>query len=238
MNLLDYLPRRYQATEDPVRTQRRIELGVVVLLLVLCLQLVFGGISLLSMSPPAAIMPSADSIQVPLVKSPESLTAQQRNEILSRPVFWAGRRPVTAVAVREDSLANSAADSQLKGIKLVGVFGGGKSAGIIALVKDKKRRILLGEDIDGWTLDSIDAGEVVLVSGGRRERLTLQRASDTGDAAVADYKPEAGPSKAGAPAAKKQPKGKSPVPAGVPAANGDNSSATLSGGLGLGGGVR
>jgi hypothetical protein len=64
----------------------------------------------------------------------------------------------------------------LEGVKLQGVFGSGDTAGIIALVKDKKQRILLGEQLRGWTLDSVSPDRVVLISDGRRQELFLRTA--------------------------------------------------------------
>jgi hypothetical protein len=169
---LSSIGRRYQASEDPLRTLRRIELVALLLGVLLCLQLAYGGFQLAVMSAPEPVQPAADSLQVPAVFGPVVVAASERNAIIARPVFWSGRQPVSAVRTRTRGPGKP---GELKGIKLVGVFGSGEHAGIIALVKDKKRRILVGESLEGWTLKSVDSGEIRLTNGKRKERLTLQR---------------------------------------------------------------
>ena len=61
-------------------------------------------------------------------------------------------------------------------MKLVGVFGAGESAGMIVRVKGKPRRLRLGGDLAGWTLESVAEKEVVLKKGARRKTLSLERA--------------------------------------------------------------
>jgi hypothetical protein len=166
---------RYGVTTDPLRTQRKIELVVLLLGLLLCLQLAYGGLRLATMSNPDAIVPAADSLQVPAVLSPEVVAAGQRNEILSRPLFWTSRRPAAPVDMLQDAEPKDDKATELTEVKLVGVFGGGDTVGIIALVKGEKQRILLGETIDGWRLESIQANQGRFVRGEKSETLTLER---------------------------------------------------------------
>ncbi len=189
MKWLSALRARYRVTEDPLRTVRRIELAALLLGLLLCLQLVYGGFSLATLAPPAAVEPAADSLQVPAVRGPVVLAAGDRNEIITRPLFWSSRRPVSEVATLADARGKS---GELKDVKLVGVFGSGKQAGVIALVKDKKQRILVGESLEGWTLESIQGGETVFSSGARRESLKLERGSVTQSSGNAKKAPLAG----------------------------------------------
>lgn len=170
MTWLVALRDRYRVAADPLRTERRIELVLLLLVLLLCLQLVYSASRLALKSVPEAVVPAADTLQVKSALRPDTITAGQSNEVRSRPLFWASRRalegansPVQEVAVQE-----------VKDIKLVGVFGGGDTAGIIALVRGKKRRVLLGEVVDGWTLESVDADAAVLTAGERQENLVLQ----------------------------------------------------------------
>ena len=171
------LRQRYTASADPLRTQRRIELVALLLGLLILLQLAWGFTRLTLMAAPGAIEPAADSVGVPAVLGLQLVAAQQRNEIISRPLFWAGRRPQEAVAALEEPDSQSDSAAELDSIKLVGVFGGADTAGIIALVKGKKRRILLGGELEGWTLESIEPRESILVRGARRETLSLQLGS-------------------------------------------------------------
>jgi hypothetical protein len=76
-------------------------------------------------------------------------------------------------AVTELAEESNAKQQELEGIKLVGVFGEGDSAGIIARVKDKVRRIRLGEELAGWRLESVGRNEAVITNGSRQEKVIL-----------------------------------------------------------------
>jgi hypothetical protein len=171
MNWLQGIRNRYRVSDDPLRTLRRIELLAVLLGLLVCLQLAYGGVKLATMAAPEPVEPAADSLQVPLVLAPALVASGERNEIVSRPLFWGGRRPLAAVTIPPEAEGKP---GELKGVKLVGVFGSGDQAGIIALVKGKKRRILLGEAVEGWILKSIQPAEIVVANGARTETLVLQ----------------------------------------------------------------
>ena len=172
MNWLTRIGSRYRVSGDPLRTLRRIELIAVLLGLFLCLQLAMGGLRLVTLSAPDPVTPAPDSLRVPPVLSLASVAASERNEIISRPLFWSSRRPVEEVATLAEPEAKA---GELKGVKLVGLFGSGERAGIIALVKGQKRRILLGDAIEGWTLKSVTPFELVVANGERTETLVLER---------------------------------------------------------------
>ncbi len=174
MSWLTRIGSRYRVSGDPLRTLRRIELVAVLLGLLFCLQLALGGLRLATLSAPDPVTPAPDSLRVPAVLSPVSVAASERNEIISRPLFWSGRRPVEEVATLAEPQAKA---GELKGVKVVGLFGSGERAGIIALVKGQKRRILLGDVVEGWTLKSVAPFELVVASGGRTETLSLERGS-------------------------------------------------------------
>jgi hypothetical protein len=176
------LRERYTQSADPLRTQRRLELVALLLGLFICLQLVTGFIGLAVSTGPGAIEPAADSLRVPAVSTPAVVAAAGRNEIISRPLFWVGRRPVEVVAAIQDPDAARGGSVELKEVKLVGLFGGGDTAGAIVLVKGKKQRILRDESLEGWTLETIGPEEAVFTRGARREALGLERASVNGDA--------------------------------------------------------
>jgi hypothetical protein len=174
VNWLTRIGSRYRVSGDPLRTLRRIELVAVLLGLLFCLQLALGGLRLATLSAPDPVTPAPDSLRVPAVLSPVSVAASERNEIISRPLFWSGRRPVEEVATLSEPQATA---GELKGVKVVGLFGSGDRAGIIALVKGQKRRILLGDVVEGWTLKSVAPFELVVANGGRTETLALERGS-------------------------------------------------------------
>jgi len=169
---LQTISERYRVSDDPLRTLRRIELFALLLGAILCLQVALGALRLATSDGPAAVAPAADSLQVPTVLSPALVAAEERNEINARPLFWNSRRPVEVVAMLEESVDKP---GKLKDVKLVGLFGSGEQAGIIALVKGKKRRILLGDAVEGWTLKSITQSELVVANGSQTKTLALQR---------------------------------------------------------------
>jgi hypothetical protein len=171
VNWLAAIRERYQVVSDPQRTERRIELAGVVLALLLVLQLVRGAIRLTLLSAPNALPPTEDALRVMAAAEVTTVTAEQSNEIRQRPLLWAERRPVEVVAVVEEP--TKASQQQLKEIKLLGVFGEGDSVGIIAQLKDKTLRIHLGEEVSGWTLESVGTNEAVFAQGKRRETLEL-----------------------------------------------------------------
>jgi len=186
VNWLRRVSRRYRVGDDPLRTLRRIELVALVLGLLLCLQLAYGAFALVTLAAPEPVAPAADSLQVPPVVAPAVVAAAGRNEILSRPLFWSGRRPVEQVKTLAD--AGSRAGSlpgELSNVKLLGLFGSGKQAGVIALVQDQKRRILLGDTVEGWTIESITPFALVVSNGERSETLVLQQGTVTASSARA-----------------------------------------------------
>jgi len=175
MNALMRLRERYSVTTQPLRTERRVETALLVLLFLFIVQLVWGFTQLSQQFYPEAIEPAPDSLQ--LVASPdiETVTPAQSNDIRSRPLLWLSRRPVgEVVEVVKPEKKEDAAD--LDKMKLVGVFGAGESAGMIVRVEGKPQRLRLGGDLAGWTLESVAEKEVVLKKGARRKTLSLERA--------------------------------------------------------------
>ena len=173
------LPARYRVTTDPLRTARRLELVLLALLAVLLLQLAWGGLRLASLEQPESVLPAADSLQVRQLLKVAQVEPAQRAQLRERPLFWASRRPQGAadsVAAKEDKKVG-----EIAGVRLVGVFGSGDSAGIIVTLKESgRKRLLIGEKVNGWKLLSVSGNEAVLSASGRKKTLTLQVASGDG----------------------------------------------------------
>jgi len=167
---------RYRASTDPLATERRVELVAVSISAILLLQLLYSGLRLSFLSEPEPIAPSLDLLAEGTATKVESVDPALSEEIRNRPLFWASRRPLIAQSqVIEGTVeGESAVKGELDKVQLVGIFGAGESAGIITLVKGKKRRILVGEDIDGWTLDSVEPGRAVFKDKGRSRELMLK----------------------------------------------------------------
>ena len=175
MKLLERVRARYAVTVDPLRSERRVEAVLVALGFALCLQLLYSGARLALVSSPEAILPAEDALRAAAPGSLAAVTAEQSDEIRRRPLFWQDRRPLASdasVAVTEEAAEEA---GEIKGVKLVGVFGSGDSAGVIALVKGKKQRILQGDAVQGWTLESVAPDRAVLATGDRRAELLLKQ---------------------------------------------------------------
>ena len=120
------------------------------------------------------------------------MSATQAGEILARPLFWEGRRPLQPIEVVAVDKEVAASAGKLKGVTLLGVFGGGEAGGIIVKVKDKRRRVMVGEEINGWELDDVQPTEVFFSADG--ETRTLQLRAVTIFAASPPSNPQAGSS--------------------------------------------
>ena len=163
---------RYRVAVNPMLTERRIELAILVLLLVLILQLVYGGSRLALLSAPTVILPAADSLRVSETLSQQTITMDQRNEIRDRPLLWAARRPFVApVAV---PVVKATKPKPFEGFQLVGLFGTGDSVSVIVSLKGKTQRMRLGESFDEWKLTSVGANDAVFTSGSQEETLVLK----------------------------------------------------------------
>jgi hypothetical protein len=176
MSWLHVLRDRYRVATDPLRTERRIELAAVLLLLLLVLQLVYGATRLAIVSAPEAVLPAADSLEVMASLGLETIDDEQSDEIRERPLFWPSRRPVEVVVERPRS--KKPKEQELKDVKLVGVFGTGNSVGIIALVEGRIERVRVGEEIDGWKLKTVNQNEAEFRAGSRKAKLSLLPETD------------------------------------------------------------
>ncbi|GAB5413093.1 MAG: hypothetical protein Cons2KO_06960 [Congregibacter sp.] len=163
---------RYQVAVEPLRSQRRVELVLLALSLLVTLQLLWLGLGRISSPGVTPVEPAADSLRVSPILSAGSITASESLALQARPLFWPERRPTSAVfantAVEEaDSTGRPA--RRLEKLELTGVFGSGEQSGAIVTHKGKRMRLLLGDELEGWTLQSVQGGDVVFVSAGARD---------------------------------------------------------------------
>ena len=187
MKLVDAVLGRYRESTDPLRTERRVELVLVVLLCLLLLQLALVTMGAAFRGMPEAKPPSAELLKVLGTAQRATLAADARDVIRGRPVFWQGRRPLDryAAVAEQQQEKQAQARSSIEGVKLLGVFGDGASAGVIAMDKDKKRRVMQGGDIRGWQLVSVQGNEARFQSGAEIATLTLQLSKGGGEAKAA-----------------------------------------------------
>lgn len=178
MNALGRLKARYGVVTDPLRSERRIELAVIVLVAVLLLQLVWAGVRLLLADNVAPVAPAADSLLVAEVPRPQRVDAEDSAAVQARPLFWAERRPTDVIASAAADAAAAAAKSEkaapkMKDVTLLGVFGSGRTGGAIVAVKGEQERIAVGDRVQDWQLQEIAANRAVFVSGGARDEREL-----------------------------------------------------------------
>lgn len=176
MSALQSLKNRYQVNADPLRSERRVELVVVVLAVILLLQLLWSGLRILLAGGVAPVAPAADSLMVVDVPRPQSVDAKDSALVQARPLFWAERRPrdVLASATAEDEVSSEErAAPKMKNVKLLGVFGSGSTGGAIVAVKGKQERVAVGDSVQDWRLREIAANRAVFVSGGARDEREL-----------------------------------------------------------------
>ncbi len=161
---------RYLGAGGAGSTERKVELLAIGLGLLLILQLVYSGISLATLSGPDAVLPSlegvADAQPVPV----DRVTAEQREAMGARPLFWTSRRPSIGSS---ETAAAAGKRGQLDKVRVMGVFGSGATAGAIVLVEDERQRMLLGEELQGWTLDAVHQDRVDFSRADRQETLHL-----------------------------------------------------------------
>ncbi|WP_116367405.1 type II secretion system protein N [Parahaliea mediterranea] len=204
MTLLD----RYRETAEPLRTERRVELVGLVLAGLLLLQVLWVLLRAVLPSTIDPVYPASSSLQVADILALNSVGQNESAEIRTRPLFWAARRPQEEVPIEEEAPEPKKAGG-LPGIKLLGVFGSGDHQGIIAVVKGKQQRLLLGDDVSGWSLGAIEPDRAVFESGGRREEVPLKRNMTI----TAEAVNPSGGSAANPAAEPAAPAGKSPKPA-------------------------
>lgn len=179
MNALGRVKARYGAATDPLRSERRVELAVIVLAAVLVLQLVWAGARILLAENVAPVAPAADSLLVAEVPRPQRVDADDSAAVQARPLFWAERRPTDVIASTAAEAAaaaaaeNAQAAPKMKDVTLLGVFGSGRTGGAIVAVKGKQERIAVGDQVQDWQLQEIAANRAVFVSGGARDEREL-----------------------------------------------------------------
>ena len=167
---------RYHVAENPLKAERRAELAAVVLLLILCVQIALGLVSIVGTQSVPVILPSDDALTVGKLEQIVQVKADARDEIVSRPLFWEQRSPAMAAeVVAVEPIERESAGQKLKDVKVVGIYGSGTTGGAIVRVKGTKRRVAIGEEVSGWVLDTVSPNSARFVKGASADELVLQR---------------------------------------------------------------
>lgn len=107
-----------------------------------------------------------DGLQVSPLPGPESF-----GEIIERSLFSWNRKPLSGETGTEPSAEGGAASPW----QLAGLVDTGRSTYAIFKEVEGRRRLRLeqGDELDGWTIESLDTRQVVLVKDGQRETYYL-----------------------------------------------------------------
>jgi hypothetical protein len=152
---------------------RRVMLGLTILLL---LQLLWGGGRVLLVSGPDAVPPVPESMQPRFLAAPAPVDVEE-NELVNRPLYWQGRSRKEAQSESEEKSSAddvAGANDPIQKVELLGVFTGGDAPGVIAKVRGRQQRVLVGERILGWELSMLSIDGAVFEKGGRNHELRLE----------------------------------------------------------------
>ena len=185
--------RRYRDVQEPLRSERRVELLLIALAGVVALQLIVFAWHYIASRTTPSIAPAADSLLVAERLGPGSISAAQSRLLQARPVFWASRRPVPEALLSEPTPAavDTAVDAQaLEDFALTGVLAAGVQGQALVTHKGTSLRLAIGEAIEGWTLTQVMSDTAVLVSASGREVYTLAPVAIPEGAIIEDAIPE------------------------------------------------
>lgn len=170
MSVIDRVRHRYQGAAEPQRSERRFELILLVLILVVSLQVLWWVFVRMGNVSVAAVAPAEDSMRVIDAQATGAITASESQQLQSRPVFWASRRPdAKAAAPQQATPGNKKPARRLEDLQVAGALGAGEQGKAIIIYKDKLMRLGIGDKVAGWSLQSVSLGEVVFVSAGARD---------------------------------------------------------------------
>lgn len=148
--------------------------AAVVLLVLSSLSIgIFRGLdpSVEPMAPPDALL----AVTEQAIQQGPAIPASA--DFVARPLFESSRRPKVALEVAPAEEAQDVQEvTALEGVRLVGVFSSASTSGAILLSEEEgRKRILVGQTYEGWTLETVEGRGVVFVGGGGRQaRLDME----------------------------------------------------------------
>ena len=107
-------------------------------------------------------------------KDPQAIVLDEIDDMLDRPLFHISRRPAPPQDVDQARRTGPIPASQV--LKLVGTFHANNTA--VALFRHRESGMLRkrqGQAIEGWQVDRIDRGRVLLTRGSESEWLALTK---------------------------------------------------------------
>lgn len=148
-------------------------------LLVACLlALLVGAVLVRTKKAPPPLPPAPSTLSAVPIELPADVGAGSTGELVARPLFWASRTPLSDEPIMKP-VARPTGPSALDKAELLGLFSSGETSGAILKVAGARQRLLVGQEVGDWALDTISGNEALFVhkggAGGQR-RLTLQYA--------------------------------------------------------------
>ncbi|MDO8862523.1 hypothetical protein Q6D67_12500 [Haliea sp. E1-2-M8] len=126
------------------------------LLAALAVAVLLGAILVITRHPPPAIPPAPSTLAEGSIELPAPTPSEDAGEMLVRPLFWNTRRPEPEAGPAEEPAPVLGPDI-LDNVRLLGVFAAGDSAGIIINVAGQRQRLMVGEQLQQWTLQGLSA---------------------------------------------------------------------------------
>lgn len=136
----------------------------VVLLGLLIVALLVGALLVITRDPPPALAPAPGTLTAVSLEVPDAPSGALEGEMVTRPLFWSSRRPpvVEAAVVEPEAQPVSGADA-LDQARLLGILASGDRTGAILAVGEQRMRLMQGESLEGWVLESLDGTRAVFV---------------------------------------------------------------------------
>ena len=139
----------------------RLAVLCVLLAVLLGSALLLGALLVMYRDPPAALAPSRSTLVAVPVSARGVASATVAGEIVERPLFWSVREPLpeSPEYVAEESPPPQ--PRELKGVRLLGLFESDGYAGVIIGLSGQRRRLMIGDRLDGWRLEGVEADVAV-----------------------------------------------------------------------------
>lgn len=168
---------------------RHIDLALRLLLLALLLCLALGAVLVVTKTRPQPLPVPQSVLRTQDINVPRAGVAPG-GALVQNPLFWEGRRPYIApdeAMQEETATAQPSGPTLVDEMKLVGIIGAGiEYSGVIVRLKERRLRIEVGEEIEGWELTGLARTEAKFTGVDRNgefiERtLTLKRSNTSSE---------------------------------------------------------
>jgi len=148
------------------------------LTVILLLQLLWSGASLILRSDPKSTAPAAGSLQVDEIHQGAPLGEDLSQSLVERPVFWQGRKKFVPEKLSAEASEPERAprNSNIDNVSLQGTYSAGDKTGVIVSYKDERRRLQRDEEIAGWTFTLLSEEGATFESGEATKVLELEHA--------------------------------------------------------------